>query len=59
MDTWKKKTANRRNSQCKGPGVGACLTCFRKSKEPNVAGAEQVLRTEDEVKRLGGVDEHG
>lgn len=26
-----------------------------KARKPNVAGAEQVLRTEDEVKRLGGV----
>lgn len=52
------KVAHRENSQCKGPGVGACLTCVRKSKEANVAAAEQALRraVEDEVGRPGGVD---
>lgn len=30
----------RENSQCKGPGAGACLVHLRDSKEPRVAGVE-------------------
>lgn len=55
MDIWGKEAAGRGDSPCKGPGVGACYTCVRKSKEPDNADTEQVLRTEDEVKRQGGV----
>ena len=34
------ENTNSRNSQCKGPEVGACLGCLRNSKEDSVARAE-------------------
>lgn len=39
MDTSGKNVWGRGNSQCKGPGAGACLICWRNSLEASVAAA--------------------
>lgn len=39
--TWRKGTfLGRRNSQCEGPKMAACLGCSRKSKEASVAAIQ-------------------
>ena len=32
-DAWGKSSPGTRNSQCKGPEVGMCLTCLRRHEE--------------------------
>ena len=39
--TWRKSVPGRRNCQCEGPEVGACLGCSRGTKESCVVGTEQ------------------
>lgn len=42
MGPWGMSILGRKNSQCKGPEVGACLAWLRKSMEASVAGVEYV-----------------